>query len=96
MRGFLYWCDREIPYRRGETLAYTLLRECGSGLGTSDTGQTYGLFCGIGACQGCLVRVDGHGVKEACLIMSDDNMRVQPVAGASDSDSDAEGQYDVD
>jgi len=82
MSAYLYWRDRRIPFRPGETLAYTLLRECGSGLGTSETGQTHGLFCGIGACQGCLVEVDGHGAKEACLILSGDNMRVRPVAGA--------------
>jgi len=95
MKGFLYWRDRKIPYRPGETLAYTLLRECKSGLGTSDTGQSYGLFCGIGACQGCLVKIDGHGVKEACLMMSVDDMRVQPTNAASDSDSNSEGQHDV-
>lgn len=95
MTGFLYWRGRKIPYRPGETLAYTLLRECESGLGTSDTGQTYGLFCGIGACQGCLVKVDGHGVKEACLLMSRDDMLVHPITPAMESDSFTEVQNDV-
>ncbi len=96
MKGFLYWRDRKIPYRPGETLAYTLLRECKSGLGTSSTGQIYGLFCGIGACQGCLVEIDGQGVKEACLTMSGDDLRVHPITGASQSDPDTEGQHDID
>ena len=75
----MYWCDRKIPFRRGESLAYTLLREAGTGCGTSAVGQTYGLFCGIGACQGCLVEVEGRGVVEACLTIPHDGMRVNRV-----------------
>ncbi|HSX73672.1 MAG TPA: 2Fe-2S iron-sulfur cluster-binding protein, partial [Shinella sp.] len=32
-------------------------------------------FCGIGACQCCLVRVDGLA-KEACLEPAEENIRV--------------------
>jgi hypothetical protein len=79
MSGFMYWCGRKIPFRSGESLAYTLLRETANGCGTSATGQTYGLFCGIGACQGCLVNVQGRGVVEACLTYPHDGMRANPV-----------------
>ena len=75
----MYWRDRKIPFRRGESLAYTLFRETAAGCGTSAAGQTYGLFCGIGACQGCLVDVEGRGVVEACLTFPHDGMRVNPV-----------------
>ncbi|MCP5091776.1 MAG: (2Fe-2S)-binding protein [Gammaproteobacteria bacterium] len=87
MSGFVYWCDRRVPFRPGESLAYTLLRETAAGYGTSVIGQTYGLFCGIGACQGCLVEVEGRGVVEACLTFPDDGMRVNPVHSGSDHGS---------
>jgi len=76
---FFYWRGREVPFRRGESLAYTLLRETNDGCGTSASGQTFGLFCGIGACQGCLVEIEGRGVVEACLTAPQDGMRVNPV-----------------
>ena len=78
MSGFIYWRDRKVPFRSGESLAYTLLRETTAGCGTSVSGQTYGLFCGIGACQGCLVDVEGRGTVEACLTIPQDGMRVNP------------------
>ena len=98
MKYLLYWCDRQIPFNPGEMLAYTLLRECKdeSGFGKSCNGQVFGLFCGIGACQGCLVTVEGRGTVEACLMPASEDMRVhaiqssialKPVAGSSyDSD----------
>ena len=79
MSGFIYWRDRKVPFRPGESLAYTLLRETTGGFGTSVSGQTYGLFCGIGACQGCLVDVQGRGAVEACLTVPHNGMRVNPV-----------------
>jgi aerobic-type carbon monoxide dehydrogenase small subunit (CoxS/CutS family) len=81
MKNFLYWCDRKIPFTPGEMLAYTLLRECrdSSGFGKSPSGQILGLFCGIGACQGCLVAVEGRGSVEACLTPSQVGIRVQPI-----------------
>ena len=84
MSGFVYWRDQKIPFRRGESLAYTLLREAATGCGTSAAGQTYGLFCGIGACQGCLVKVEGRGVVEACLTSPHDGMRISRVQGGAD------------
>lgn len=88
MSSFVYWGDRKIPFRRGESLACTLLRESTAGCGTSAVGQTYGLFCGIGACQGCLVDVEGRGVVEACLTLPQDGMRVNPIQNATEPCSD--------
>lgn len=87
MSGFVYWCDRKVPFRRGESLAYTLLREAAGGCGTSASGQTYGLFCGIGACQGCLVEVEGRGVVEACLTFPHDGMRINRAQSEPDNGS---------
>ena len=88
MSGFIYWRDRKVPFRCGESLAYTLLRETTAGCGTSVSGQTYGLFCGIGACQGCLVDVEGLGTVEACLTVPHDGMRVNPVNQAAANNND--------
>jgi len=35
-----------------------------------------GLFCGIGSCHDCLVRIDGSGPVRACLTPVDDGMTV--------------------
>lgn len=78
---YITWSGRKIPFAPGEMLAFTLVRSGAraDGLGKSSTGQQYGLFCGIGACQGCLVRIAGRGVVESCLTPSADGMSVEPV-----------------
>ena len=98
MKCFLYWYDRQIPFIPGEMLAYTLFRECKdeSGLGKSCTGQVFGLFCGIGACQGCLVTVEGRGTVEACLTPAREGLRVQSVQATIDLKAVAESRYDSD
>lgn len=53
------WNGADIPFREGETLAAAILRA-----GPSDAGLGY--FCGIGACQSCVVWCDGRRV-EACV-----------------------------
>ncbi|MGV3650051.1 MAG: (2Fe-2S)-binding protein, partial [Devosia sp.] len=52
----------------GETIAAALtaaghvaLRETGQGR------ETRGLYCGMGACQDCLVEIDGRGAQRACM-----------------------------
>jgi len=92
MKHFLYWCDRKIPYTPGEMLAYTLLRECrnSTGFGESSTGQVLGLFCGIGACQGCLVTLEGRGMVEACLTPARNGMRVKPINFSNEDQTTAE------
>jgi predicted molibdopterin-dependent oxidoreductase YjgC len=39
-------------------------------------GRPRGLFCGIGACHDCLVRVDGSGPVRSCLTAVRDGMHV--------------------
>lgn len=63
---------------------------CDSGFGVSCTGQVYGLFCGIGACQGCLVEVEGHGIVEACMTPVKDKMKVYPASYHEGSPSGSE------
>ncbi len=59
------WRERTIPFQPGESIAAALVA---AGVVSFGAGPPAGAryFCGIGTCQGCLVRVDGV-VREACL-----------------------------
>jgi hypothetical protein len=95
MDCFIYWSGHKIPFVPGEMLAFTLLRARKNlaGIGSSPTGQRYGLFCGIGACQGCLVKIAGRGIAEACLTPSENGMRVGPVYLPENGDQPSKGQH---
>jgi len=69
MSGAFDWKGAAVPFRAGETVASALMR---SGV------RDFGPFCGIGQCQGCLVRVDGR-VTEACLALCRAGALVQPL-----------------
>lgn len=69
MSGVILWQGRPVPFRDDERVASALMRA-----GISDLG----VFCGIGQCQGCLVRVDGR-LTEACLARCRDGLQVQPL-----------------
>lgn len=60
------WRGRPVPFRPGESIAAALLHAGISDLGSDAAGGQLRYFCGIGACQNCLVRVDGRTV-ESCL-----------------------------
>ncbi|MEO8117793.1 MAG: 2Fe-2S iron-sulfur cluster-binding protein [Rhodoferax sp.] len=61
------WAGDTVTFRRGETYAAALRRAGIDDLGPA-TGQLRArYFCGIGACQACLVSVDGASPVEACL-----------------------------
>ena len=69
MSEFLVRVDgRDVDAREGDTVASMLVRD---GLvawrRTRVDGAPRGLFCGIGACQDCLVTVDGVAGVRACL-----------------------------
>ncbi len=83
MSGHILWQGARIGFRPGETVAIALLRAGVTGYGRSATGQSRGLFCGIGQCQGCLVRADGRRA-EACLLPCRDGLAVDPEHGAGD------------
>ena len=81
MTGHILWNGRAIAFWPGETIGTALLRAGVRDLGQTRTGQSRALFCGIGQCQGCLVRVAGR-VSEACLTPCRDGVPVQPDCGA--------------
>lgn len=79
----ILWQGRPIPFQPGESLASALIRAGVLILGQAPTGQPRAVFCGIGQCQGCLVRVGGRLV-EACLTPCRTGMDVFPEDGEHD------------
>lgn len=63
---FFNWNGSAIPFREGETVAAALTGAGILRLGDDSVGSEARYFCGIGACQNCLVRVNG-AIREACL-----------------------------
>jgi glycine/D-amino acid oxidase-like deaminating enzyme len=51
----------------GETIAAALAAHGVAALRHTRGGARRGLFCGMGACQECLVTVDGQGSQRACM-----------------------------
>ena len=71
------WNGSEIRCRAGETIATALL--CAGQLDlrrSPRAGGARGVFCMMGVCQECLIRVDGV-VRQACLTPAEDGMRVE-------------------
>lgn len=60
------WMGQNIPFRSGESIAAALDIAGIRTFGPDALGQETRYFCGIGACQCCLVRVDGV-IREACI-----------------------------
>ncbi|MCF8483571.1 MAG: (2Fe-2S)-binding protein [Rhodobacteraceae bacterium] len=83
MTGHVVWHGRRVAFRRGESLASALMAAGVHNLGQAATGQARGVFCGIGQCQNCLVRV-GDRLTEACLLICEDGLIADPDAGGRD------------
>lgn len=77
------WMDRAIPFLEGESIASALdaagVVTFGPGLPPAESR----FFCGIGACQGCIVRVNGE-IREACLTPASARLEVEPAGEARD------------
>jgi predicted molibdopterin-dependent oxidoreductase YjgC len=74
------WRGRSIPFRTGESLAAALEAAGILTFGPDALGQETRYFCGIGACQCCLLRVDGV-VREACITPAKAGMKVEALEG---------------
>lgn len=72
------WNGRFIPFREGESIAAALTSAGIVHLGEDAVGGEARYFCGTGACQSCLVRVDGL-IREACLTPARANLAVRSV-----------------
>jgi predicted molibdopterin-dependent oxidoreductase YjgC len=64
--GTFTWRGSPVHFREGESIAAALAGLGILGFGADPSGAQTRYFCGIGACQCCLVRIDGR-VREACL-----------------------------
>lgn len=73
--GRFSWNGRDIPFREGESIGAALAGAGIDALGRDPAGRATRWFCGIGACQNCLVRIDGRLV-EACLTPAEDGLIV--------------------
>lgn len=71
---------REVSAEAGRPLGALLHRECGAILRhTGRSGAPRGLFCGMGVCFDCLVRVDGRQDVRACMTPVRAGMQVETV-----------------
>ena len=77
---------REVTAHPGETIAGALLAEGTRQLRTTRFGgRPRGLFCAIGACFDCLVRVDGGRPVRACLTPASPDAEVVADAPSDDT-----------
>jgi len=73
----LVWVDGEpIEARAGHSIGAALLERGVRVLRHSPAGGPRGLYCGIGACQECRVRVEGRGTVRACMTAVEEGMRI--------------------
>ncbi|MQM27590.1 (2Fe-2S)-binding protein [Glycomyces albidus] len=77
------WDGEEIEAREGQTVAAVLTaRGVRSWRTTRVAGRPRGLFCGIGVCFDCLVKVNGVPDVRACQRVVADGDDIRPQAGA--------------
>lgn len=67
-----------VPFEANETIAAALDRAGVLSLGEGQGGCAARYFCGIGACQACVVAVDGTRM-EACLATARAGQRVESI-----------------
>ena len=77
------WNGVVVPFCAGETIASALEAAGVLRLGRSAPSGENRYFCGIGACQCCLVRIGGK-VVEACLTPATEGLVVEQIGGGDD------------
>lgn len=70
-----FWRGQSVGFRPGESIASALMRAGQRNLGVDDQGSQLRYFCGVGACQSCLVVLDGT-VIESCLTPASDGLTI--------------------
>ena len=78
MTSHFSWNGEPVAFQPGETIAAALLRAGILDLGGPGEAPGGRVFCGIGACQGCLVAVAGSAPVEACLTLASEGLRLGP------------------
>jgi predicted molibdopterin-dependent oxidoreductase YjgC len=74
---------RQIPARRGASVAAALLASGRIAWRTTVAGRPRGVFCGIGVCHDCTATVDDMPGVRTCVTTVAPGMRVQTDGGAS-------------
>ncbi|MBS1085703.1 FAD-dependent oxidoreductase [Gluconobacter sphaericus] len=69
--------DRPVSAQAGQTLTAALMAAGRIVHRTAPDGSGRGPFCGIGACQDCLLEVDGQMSRRGCMTPVRDGMRVR-------------------
>lgn len=76
---------QEVTAREGETIAVALHNEGVMELSKSgDKGRPRGLFCAIGKCSSCLMKVNGVPNVRTCITMAKQGMEVEKQSGFPD------------
>ena len=68
---------KPILARPGDTVHAALLRAGHTRIRKSRTGRPRGVFCGMGTCFECLVRIDEGPPKQSCMTPAEAGMRVE-------------------
>ncbi len=76
-----------VPFRDGQSVGAALIAAgVISVRRTRRYGRPRGLFCGIGVCFDCLLRIDGAPNQRACLVAAGPGMMVQTQDGTGQDD----------
>jgi aerobic-type carbon monoxide dehydrogenase small subunit (CoxS/CutS family) len=76
MKGnFIHYAGRKIPFNPGESVAAALENAGHLSFGKDPLQQATRYFCGIGACQSCLARINGT-VRETCITPAAQDMQI--------------------
>lgn len=81
----IYFADRPLPAREGQTVAAALMANGIYTFGRSrNLAQPRGMFCGNGRCQSCLMTIDGVEHVRSCRTLVREGMVVQPCSSDPD------------
>ncbi len=76
-----------VEFRPGQSIGAALIAAgIRSWRTTRIAGRPRGVFCGIGICFDCLVRVDGSPNQRACRVIADEAMTVTSQEGTGHGD----------
>jgi 2Fe-2S iron-sulfur cluster binding domain len=76
-----------VPFTGGQSVGAALIAAGVTSVRrTRRQGRPRGLFCGIGVCFDCLLRIDGAPNQRACLVTAGPGMVVQTQDGTGQDD----------
>ncbi len=71
----------------GASVAAALVANGRTAWRSTRSGESRGLFCGIGVCFDCLVEIDAEAGPRACMTPLTEGMRIRPAVSAGDPDA---------